>query len=152
MPPRQFARYLVVGAGNTLFSYGAFAALTAILTPLIPYAYILASVLGNLICITFSYLSYKFFVFKTKGNYLREWVKCVGVYGGTALFGVVLLPFLVFVIRRHTSFDKAAPYFAGAVITLLSVIVSFTGHKNFTFRSMDSPGRGINSTDAEELR
>jgi len=150
--PGQFGRYLLVGAGNTLFSYGAFAALTAILTPFIPYAYVVASVLGNLISITFSYLTYKFFIFKTKGNYLREWMKCVAVYSGTALLGVALLPVLVFLIRRFTSFERAAPYIAGAIIAGFSVLVSFTGHKNFTFRSVDSPERAIGRTDAGELQ
>jgi putative flippase GtrA len=151
-PPRQFGRYLVVGAGNTLFSYAVFTALTAILTPFLPYAYVFASVLGNLIGITFSYLTYKFFIFKTKGNYFREWMRCVAVYSGAGLLGVAFLPVLVFLIRGFTSFDSAAPYIGGAIIAGLSVIASFIGHSNFTFRSIESPKQGIGTTNAEELR
>ena len=73
LPPVQFGRYLLVGAWNTLFSYGSYAALTALLTPHIPHAYLLAAILANLLAITFSYLNYKWFIFKTKGNYVREW-------------------------------------------------------------------------------
>jgi putative flippase GtrA len=142
-PSQQFGRYLVVGAGNTLFSYCVFAGLTAVLTAYIPYAYVVASVLGNLVSITFSYLTYKWFIFKTKGNYLREWVKCVAVYSGAALVGIALLPVLVFLIRRFTVFYTAAPYIGGAIIAGLAVIMSFTGHKNFTFRTTSTEQAGL---------
>jgi putative flippase GtrA len=85
IPPGQFGRYLLVGAWNTLFGYGSYALLTAILTPVIPHGYIVASVISSLLNISVSFLGYKWFVFKTKGNYLREWIRCVGVYSG-ALF------------------------------------------------------------------
>ena len=91
IPPGQFGRYLLVGAWNTLFGYGSFAFFTAILSPMIPHSYIVASVISSLLNISVSYLGYKFFVFKTKGNYLREWIRCVGVYSGGILVGVLAL-------------------------------------------------------------
>lgn len=131
--PGQFGRYLAVGFGNTLFSYGSYAALTALLTPHIPYAYILAAVLANVLSITFSYLTYKWFVFKTKGNYIREWMRCIAVYSGVGLFGIAVLPVLVFLIRQISPLYASAPYLAGAILAGLAVVVSFAGHKNFTF-------------------
>src|SRR5579862_8160651 len=95
IPPGQFGRYLLVGAWNTLFGYGSFAFFTAILSPLIPHSYIAACVISSLLNISVSYLGYKWFVFKTKGHYLREWVRCVGIYSGGILFSVVALPVLV---------------------------------------------------------
>jgi putative flippase GtrA len=133
-PPGQFVRYLLVGAGNTLFAFGCYAGLTALLTPHIPHAYIFASVPSNVLNITFSYLSYKWLIFKTRGNYLREWVKCIAVYSGASLFGVAVLPVLVFLIRRLTPMYASAPYLAGAILAAATVVASFTGHKNFTFR------------------
>src|SRR5208337_4401146 len=109
LPPGQFGRYLLVGAWNTLFSYGSYAALTALLTPHIPHAYVLAAVLANLLSITFSYVNYKWFIFKTKGNYVREWIRCLAVYSGGSLFGVLVLPVLVFLIRRFTPMYASAP-------------------------------------------
>jgi len=135
IPPQQFGRYLLVGAWNTLFGYGAFAALTALLDPIVPHSYILACVISGLLNITVSYLGYKWFVFKTQGNYLREWTRCVVVYSGAIGMGVILLPILVLAIRRGTRFDHAAPYIAGAILTGLSVIYSFLGHKRFSFRA-----------------
>jgi putative flippase GtrA len=87
IPPGQFGRYLLVGAWNTLFGYGSFAFFTAILSPMIPYSYIVASVISSLLNISVSYLGYKWFVFKTRGNYLREWLRCVAVYSGGIVFG-----------------------------------------------------------------
>ena len=114
IPPGQFGRYLLVGAWNTLFGYGSFALFTKILGPMIPHSYIPASVISSLLNISVSYFGYKFFVFKTKGNYLREWIRCVGVYSGGIVFGVLALPVLVVIIRRNTRFFAEAPYIAGA--------------------------------------
>jgi len=134
IPPGQFLRYLFVGGWNTLFGYGCFALLTALLDPRIKYGYVVASVLANLLAITVSYLSYKLFVFRTKGNYLREWVRCLAVYGGSMLISVILLPVIVMIIRWTTTIGKEAPYIAGAVIMGLSVIYTFLGHKNYSFQ------------------
>jgi len=135
IPPGQFGRYLLVGAGNTLFGYGSFAFFTAVLSPMIPYSYIAASVISSLLNISVSFLGYKWFVFKTKGNYLREWIRCVGVYSGGILFGVLAVPALVVVIRRNTRFFSQAPYIAGALLTAFMVVYSFLGHKKFSFRT-----------------
>ena len=133
-PSGQFGRYLLVGAGNTLFGYGTFALLVAILDRVLPHGYILASVISSVLSITVSYLNYKWFVFKTKGNYLREWVRCVAVYSSAIILNTLLLPVVVFAIRRWTSFYAAAPYLAGAVLIGCTTIYSFVGHKNFSFR------------------
>ncbi len=134
IPPGQFGRYLLVGAWNTLFGYGSFAFFTAILSRTIPYSYVAAVIISSLLNISVSYLGYKFFVFKTKGNYLREWIRCVGVYSGGILIGVVSLPVLVMLIRHNTRFDNEAPYIAGAILTACTVVYSFLGHKKFSFR------------------
>ncbi len=134
IPPGQFGRYLVVGIWNTLFGYGCFVALTALLARVIPYSYLAASLLGNLLSITVAFLGYKRFVFKTKGNYLREWARCVAVYSGGIALGLVLLPILVGGIRHTTRYYREAPYIAGALLTGVNIIVSFVGHRKFTFR------------------
>ena len=130
---RQVGRYLVVGAWNTLFSFLSYAALTALLTPLISYAYIFASVISSVLSITVSFLGYKWFVFKTKGNYLREWFRCVIVYSGSIIFGTLVLPVLVFALRHLTRSNASAPYLAGAILAGMSVVASFFGHKKFSF-------------------
>lgn len=131
--PAQFGRYLLVGTWNTLFSFLAYTALTVLLTPLIPHAYMVASVISSLLSITVSFLGYKWFVFKTKGNYLHEWLRCLIVYSGGIIVGTLVLPILVFALRATTPWHAAAPYIAGAMLATFNVIASFFGHKNFSF-------------------
>src|SRR5208282_4881184 len=133
IPPGQFGRYLLVGMWNTLFGYGTFALFTAVLNPIVPYSYIWASLLSGLLNITVAYFGYKWFVFKTKGNYLREWMRCVAVYSGAIVFSLIALPVLVLLIRHNTRFFAGAPYIAGALLTVFVVLYSFLGHKKFSF-------------------
>jgi putative flippase GtrA len=132
VPPRMVMRYLVVGAWNTLFGYGLFALLTYVLTPLIPAAYMAASVIGTVISITVSFLGYKIFVFRTKGNFGKEYLRCYAVYGTTYLISLGLLPILVIVLNLIVEPQKS-PYIAGALLTAGTVVVSFFGHKQYTF-------------------
>lgn len=136
-------RYLLVGGWNTLFGYGVFAALTYVLTPWLPAAYMFASVLGMVIAITVSFFGYKLVVFRTKGNLLKEYFRCYVVYGTTNLIGLGLLPILVYLLKWLGVRELYSPYIAGAILTAGTVVVSFFGHKNFTFaapRTMDGSG------------
>jgi putative flippase GtrA len=130
-------RYLAVGACNTIFGYGCFALFTMLLTPLFSYGYVAASLLANLVSISFAFLGYKWFVFKTRGNYLKEWIRCVGVYAGGILLSAAALPFVVSVIRRETGRERSAPYIAGAIVLTLTVAFSFFGHRHFSFADKD---------------
>lgn len=134
IPPGQFARYLAVGVWNTLFGYGTYALFTALLMRRFRFGYIYAAVFSNLISITVSYLGYKIFVFRTHGNYLREWVRCLMVYGAGMLPGLVLLPIVVEGLHYGFHLRGSAPYIGGALVMGLTVIASFFGHRHFTFR------------------
>lgn len=134
IPPGQLLRYLITGVWNTLFGYGTFALFTLLLAPLGRQSYLLAVIPSSLINITVSFLGYKWFVFKTKGNYLREWVRCVAVYSTSIALNMALLPVFVFLIRHYSGYDRQAPYVAGAVLTFLTVVLSFFGHKHISFR------------------
>ncbi len=133
-PPGQFARYLMVGLWNTVFGYSVYALFTALLMPRLRFGYIVASVLSNLLSITMAYLGYKFFVFKTQGNYLVEWLRCILVYGSGVLPGLVALPLLVEGLQHGLHLQRSAPYIAGAMVMGTTVIYSFFGHKHFSFR------------------
>ena len=136
----QFARYLLVGGFNTLFGYGMFALLTWIFRCLGTYAYMLAAVISNVLAISVAFLGYKWFVFRTHGNYLVEWLRCFVVYGGNALIGLAALPILVAILRRALYKPDQAPYLAGAILTATAIIVSFFGHKKFSFRPKRAGG------------
>ena len=137
IPPAQLFRYLVVGGWNTIFGYSCFFLLTRWLSRVMPvYSYIAANLASNLICITVAFLGYKWFVFRTKGNYLREWMRSLIVYSTAILFSTVALAPLVGLIRHTTRYQTQAPYIAGALVGILTVISSFFGHKHLSFRQV----------------
>jgi putative flippase GtrA len=168
-PGGQFARYLCVGVFNTIFGYLSFAVILTLLNTVLPARFlyltvILASLLPVPLNITVAYLTYKFFVFRTNGNYLGEWIKCFAVYGSGMIPGLIALSaltrFFQSIIHRHSSSlhialstleshlsgrpltfvqhigtGKAmAGYIAGALVIGVSTIYSFVGHKTITFR------------------
>lgn len=168
-PGGQFVRYLCVGVFNTLFGYcTSVVALTLLNTirpeQLLSLKTVLASIISTPFNITVAYFGYKFFVFRTKGNYLREWLKCFAVYGTSMIPGLVALAavtrllqsvihshavslhaFLSAVERhlsgkplallQHVATGKAmAGYIAIAVVMGFSTIYSFIGHKKVTFK------------------
>jgi putative flippase GtrA len=130
----ELVRYLLVGGFNTVFGYGLFALLNWSLTGLVAYSYMYAAVLSNLIAITVAFLGYKWFVFRTRGNYLIEWLRCMGVYGSSMLIGLAGLAILVPILRRSLHRPEFASYIAAAIMTVVTVIFSFLGHKNISFR------------------
>lgn len=171
-PPDQFARYLCIGVFNTFFGYFSFVVVLTLLNSALPdrllyLTVILASILTTPVNITVSYLGYKFLVFRTKGNYLGEWLKCFAVYGAGMIPGLVVLSvftrFLQSIIHGHAALlhvllgaverhlsghslellqhiatGKAiAGYIAGAVVIGVSTIYSFVGHKKITFRTRE---------------
>ena len=168
-PAGQFLRYLGVGIFNTVFGFLSFVVVLTLLNAVLPahllyLTVILASILPTPINITVAYLGYKFLVFRTKGNYLGEWLKCFAVYGTGMIPGLVALSaltrFLQSMIHRHAASlhvllgtvechlsghplaflhhiatGKAiAGYIAGAIVVGVSTTYSFVGHKKVTFR------------------
>ncbi len=172
-PPGQVIRYLCIGIFNTFFGYLSFVVVLTLLNAVLPdrllyLTVILASILTTPLNITVSYLGYKFFVFRTKGNYLREWLKCFAVYGSGMIPGLVILSALTrflqatihthaaslhillntverhlsgrtLIYLQHVATGKAmAGYIAGAVVIGVSTIYSFVGHRNITFRTKEA--------------
>jgi putative flippase GtrA len=135
IPPAQLLRYLLVGGWNTLFGYTCFFLMNRWLSRVLPsYSYIAASLASNLISITVAFFGYKWFVFRTKGHYFREWSRSLVVYSGMIVFSAIALGPLVGVIRHTTRFQTQAPYIAAAAVAVFSVISSFFGHKHLSFR------------------
>jgi putative flippase GtrA len=150
-PPGQFFRYICVGVFNTIFGPSLFFVFNYTLNRHhVVASYMYAAVVANLISITVAYLGYKFIVFRTQGNYLREWIKAMGVYGTAMIPGLIALPFLVHLCARllphqlsgfHRSISgkDAAPYAANLILTCFTIVYGFFGHKNVTFRERKQP-------------
>ena len=130
----QVVRFVIVGGWNTVLGYGIYAAFTYLLTGHVPHAYMLASVIANIIAISLAYVGHKFVTFRTRGNYLREVLRFYAVYGVTALIGLALLPLVVAGLNLVVASRAHVPYLAQALLLPLSVALSFLGHKHFSFR------------------
>lgn len=73
-----------------------------------------------------AFLTYKLFVFQTRGNWWREYARSYLVYGTTALLSIVMLWLMV-------DFMAIPFWIAQALMIVLTVIVSYNGHARFTF-------------------
>jgi putative flippase GtrA len=151
-------RFLIVGAWNTLFALGLYALLVYVLSQFMDPRYaapMTANALGSVVCITVSFVCHKFFVFRTRGNFLKEYLRSFVVYGGAALIGFILLPILIAALNRLTIPERAVPYLAGVILTAGTVVVSFFGHKQYTFSHgtiTESTEQGARSKEKENSR
>ena len=120
----EFIRFLIAGAWNTAFGYGVF-----ILLFYMPWKlhYIVVLILSNIITITNAYFCYKIFIFKTRGNYLREYLRFYGVYGITFGINLLLLPVFVEILKIH-------PVISQGMVLSVTIFASYFGHKHFSFR------------------
>lgn len=125
----QKIRYLIVGGINTAIGYGVGVGSYKLLSPILHIVAI--GVLSNIIAITVSFLTYKLFVFKTKGNWLPEYFRAWLVYGGMAAVGVALLWAFVDGMRMPI-------WLAQGLVILLTVVISYLGHARYTFRRKTS--------------
>jgi putative flippase GtrA len=117
-------RYLITGVINTLVGYLIGNALYY-LTPL-GFSVIIVGIVSSYISITFSYLTFKIFVFKTKGKWLKEYFKCFIVYGLSSAIGILLIAFLVNIL-------KVEFWISQAITILVMTLTTFIGHKKITF-------------------
>lgn len=138
-PSTQFFRYLLIGSWNTVFGYTCFFLMNRRLATVMPaYSYLAANLGANLVAISVAFLGYKWFVFRTRGHYLREWLRTLMVYSGSVLFSTLALAPLVGLIRHISRYQTEAPYIAAAVVAIFTVISSFFGHRHFSFRKASS--------------
>lgn len=123
-PSPRMSRYVAAGVWNTAFGYGVFALLVACFSARVHY--LLIAVVSNVLAISNAYVTHKIFVFQTRGNYLREYLKYYVIYGATALGGLALLAFLVSVVGLNV-------YVAMACVLCAQTALSFAGHRRFSF-------------------
>jgi putative flippase GtrA len=137
-PRQQIVRYMLVGGFNTVFGYGLFALLNWSLRPVGHYSYLLASLLSNIIAISVAFLGYKWIVFRSRGSYIAEWLRCMGVYGSSMLITLAGLAILVPLLERCLHRPGQAAYLGAAIMAVVTVILSFLGHKHYSFRPRQS--------------
>ena len=120
---RQEIRFLFVGGLNTLVGYGLYAIFL-----MLNVNYLIANTLSTVLGVLHSYLWNRFFTFKSKEKASKEIVKFVSVYIISYLLGTATL-------FCFTSFLQLSPYIAGFINLFITTLISFFGHKYFSFSS-----------------
>jgi putative flippase GtrA len=119
-------RYLITGIINTLVGYLIGNALYY-LTPL-GFSVIIVGIVSSYISISFSYLTFKIFVFRTKGKWLIEYIKCFFVYGFSSAIGIALIACLVNIFNVEF-------WISQAITIIVMTLTTFIGHRKLTFNN-----------------
>jgi putative flippase GtrA len=139
LPSGEVIRFLAVGVFNTVSSLAIYSGFVILFGHLMPHrgkpfladaAFIVSTPIG----ITIAFLCYKHFVFRTKGNYLKEWLRCFAVYSVTFPMGLVILPTATHLFLRFPMTHPYAPFLAGIVNSGIIACYSYFGHKKFSFK------------------
>jgi len=117
-------RYLLVGGWNTFFGYSLGVILFTALTEKLHTAVI--ALIANCLGIAMSFTTYKLFVFKTHGNWFTEFMRACIVYGNMALTSIGLIWIFVDILKLNI-------WIAQAFTLVLTISISYFGHKKFTF-------------------
>lgn len=121
---KEKINYLLAGIWNTAFGYLLFTLLYLLFGSRIHYVLLL--IVSTVCSITNAYISYKFYVFRTKGNYFKEYLRFYAVYGVSFLLNLVLLPMIVEIF-------KVSPVIVQAYVVGFTFLASYFGHKYFSF-------------------
>jgi putative flippase GtrA len=144
----ESVRFLVIGGCNTLFGVVNSLAMVQLMLWLRPdqpkTMGTVAIALSSVINIGFSFLTYKWFVFRTKGNYLKEYLRSLLIYLPNLAASTLAVAPLTAVLKRWTGHDRGSVYGAVVIIVIAGIVFSFFGHKNVTFRR---DGRAEAGTD-----
>lgn len=120
----QKFKFLFVGGLNTAFSFLFSIAIYEVSKTY--FHILLIGLLINIFTISFSYITYKIFVFKSKGNWLREYLRCYAVYLKIAIINILLTWILV-------EFCGITFWVSQIMLIVSTAVLSYYGHKYFTF-------------------
>ena len=139
LPSGEVIRFLLVGGSNTLISLGLYSGFVILFGFLLPHhgkplIADIAQITSKPLAITIAFLCYKHFVFRTKGNYLKEWLKCFAVYGISTPAELIILPLATKAFLLPTLTHPYAPFLAGIVNSVVIACYSYFAHKKFSFK------------------
>jgi putative flippase GtrA len=139
LPAGEVIRFLSVGVFNTAFSLALYSGCVIVFGRLLPthgkpLIADVAFVVSTPISITVAFLCYKHFVFRTKGNYLKEWLRCFAVYSVSFPMGLVIVPTATHLFERIALTHPYAPFLAGLVNSIVIACYSYFAHKKFSFK------------------
>ena len=122
----QRSRFILIGCFNTIIGYLIALGVYFILNDI--FHIIVIGIIINVLSITLSFVTYKLLVFKTRGNWLHEYLKSYLVYGIAAILGVAALWLLVDGLSMRFWIAQALTVFVVATFAYFS-------HLKFTFNT-----------------
>jgi putative flippase GtrA len=139
LPAGEVIRFLVVGGFNTAFSLALYSSFVLLFGRLLPQSdkpiiAFIAYAASTPINITVAFLCYKHFVFRTKGNYLKEWLRCFTVYSVSSLVGLVIVFTATKLLDLSPTARPYAPLLAGLINSVVTACYSYFAHKKFSFK------------------
>jgi putative flippase GtrA len=139
LPSGEVIRFLMVGGFNTVFSIAlayVFIVPVAFFFPKLPRAAVttIANYAALPIAITVAFLAYKWFVFRTRGNYFKEWMKVFVVYGVSLPFPVIVIPAATTLLLFLNVTPRLASLLALAANSGVIACYSYFAHKKFSFK------------------
>jgi putative flippase GtrA len=139
LPGGEVIRFLAVGVFNTVFSLALYSVCVIVFGRILPHSgkpliADIAFAISTPISITVAFLCYKHFVFRTEGNYLKEWLRCFAVYSVSFPMGLVILPTATHLFEHVDLIRKYAPFLAGLVNSVVIACYSYFAHKKFSFK------------------
>ena len=118
-------RFLLAGVLNTAVGLGAYPALYYVMAPLRLH-YLVVLTVTQIFCVTFSFLTNKFLVFRTSGSFLQEYGKFVVFHFSYFLVNLAVLPLLVEIGGMN-------PVWAQTMFAVLVIVTSYFWHSRITF-------------------
>ena len=119
-------RFLIAGGVNTMVGLSVYPLLYLLLVP-IGLGYLGVLIISQLICITFSFVSNKYFVFKTQGNLNAEYTKFFVFHAFYFLLNLICLPVLVEVLEMK-------PIIAQTLFSVFIIVTSYFWYNLVTFK------------------
>ena len=126
----QRVAFLAVGAVNTVVGFLCFAGLLVVLGQ---QRYLVALVCAHVVSVLIAFVLYRFVVFRVRGHVLADLWRFETVYLSALAVNFVLLPVLVEIAHLPV-------LLAQALIVLLTTVMSWVGHKHYSFRRPASSG------------
>ncbi len=143
----QRVAFLVVGGINTVIGFGIFVACSETVGHFVDHRY--GKIAGSLVtlgithvlAVLFAFVMHRRFVFRVRGHVLRDLMRFWSVYLTAAGINAVALPVLVELGLARIP--------AQAIIVAFSTLLSYFGHRHFSFRrSATDAHQGTSQNDA----
>ena len=120
-------RFALAGAANTAFGLSFYPALLWAV-PLLRTHYLVALGIAQVVCLCFAYATYKLGVFRTRGNFLREFSTFSSFYRFNYAVNWAALPMLV-------EWGRVPPAIAQLGFNAVVIVGSYFWHSRVTFRT-----------------